>query len=111
MAEDGSTLFVGDETFSHDQPRWDGEKSAILGIRPESIVHGDGEGLNFTAETRFVEPLGAESLVHLAIAGGQGIVMRVNGVAADQPGARRRLHVPYQALHRFNAVTGKRLDA
>ena len=113
IGEDGRTLRLGDGNvgLGLDQPAWGKMREGVLGVRPEALQAGPGSepGLIWVSDVRLVEPLGAESLVHLVIPGGHDVVMRVNGVAEYVPGAKITVHAPFDALHRFARDSGRRL--
>ena len=83
-----------------------------LGFRPEDVdVAPNGEApagaLVLPAVVEAVEPVGAESFLHCAAAGGH-IVARVAGRATAKPGDRLRVVAPAEKLHWFDQ-TGKRV--
>jgi multiple sugar transport system ATP-binding protein len=89
---------------------------AIVGIRPEHILlgSGDGEALSFTATAEVVEWTGADLLVTLVLAQPATaqtvrMVARFSGAEKVARGARLELSVPVAALHVFDAVSGARL--
>jgi sn-glycerol 3-phosphate transport system ATP-binding protein len=85
--------------------------AAILGFRPEDAdvtLNGDAPAgaLVLPATVEAVEPVGAESFLHCAAAGGH-IVVRVAGRATAKPGDRLRVVAPAEKLHWFDGA-GKR---
>src|SRR5437870_3528589 len=79
-----------------------------LGVRPEHVrVCAPDQG-TATAEVRVVEPLGADTLIHLDT-GGQRVVARVGGFPDFRPGDRVGITLDPQHLHLFDAA-GARLE-
>jgi len=78
-----------------------------LGVRPEHVRLCAPDQGTATADVRVVEPLGAETLVHLD-AGGQRVVARVGGFPDFRPGDRVGVTLDPHHLHLFDAA-GERL--
>jgi ABC-type sugar transport system ATPase subunit len=88
-------------------PLEDYEGEIHLGVRPEHVglcAPDQGTGM---ADVGVVEPLGAETLVHLD-AGGQRLVARVAGFADLRSGDRVGVKLDHHHLHLFDAA-GARL--
>jgi sn-glycerol 3-phosphate transport system ATP-binding protein len=83
-------------------------ESITVGVRPEHLKPGAGEGTVFRFKVDTVEALGADSLVHGAAAGGE-IVARVDGHATPAPGDTLAFTVMPGRLYFFDTTTGKRL--
>jgi sn-glycerol 3-phosphate transport system ATP-binding protein len=102
-------LAAGPELTFVDGPRpGPDDLKLILGLRPEHLHAcrtGQGPGLRID----LVEPLGAESLVHGTLPGGETLTIRMTG-AAPLPGATMSVDVSAANLHVFDAATGRRLD-
>jgi sn-glycerol 3-phosphate transport system ATP-binding protein len=86
--------------------------AATLGFRPEDAdVAAGGDvpagALVVPATVEAVEPVGAESFLHCAAAGGH-IVVRVSGRASAQPGDTLRVVAKADKLHWFDQA-GKRV--
>ena len=79
-----------------------------VGMRPEHLKAGAGEGTVFRFKVDTVEALGADSLVHGASPGGE-IVARVDGHATPKPGEMLAFTVMPDRLYFFDTATGKRL--
>ena len=86
-------------------------REVVLGLRPESIGRGEQR---LAGRVKLAEALGAETLVHLEIAGAQppagvpdGIVGRVDG--GDAPGMGQVVELPVRtdAAHFFDAESGE----
>ncbi|MCX7931886.1 MAG: sn-glycerol-3-phosphate ABC transporter ATP-binding protein UgpC [Rhodovarius sp.] len=87
-------------------PLPDGQ-AVTLGIRPEHLRPGEG-GLALRVE--LIEPLGGEAVVHGRLADGAGLVVRLRSDALPGDGLLRVV-LPPEALHLFDAATGRRLAA
>jgi len=88
-------------------PRRHASRVAYVGVRPEHLALLAPGTRTGDAIVRMVEPLGAETLVHLD-AGGQALVARVAGIPALPEDARVGLRVEPAHLHFFDAA-GTRL--
>jgi sn-glycerol 3-phosphate transport system ATP-binding protein len=78
-------------------------QGVLLGIRPEDVTVGDG--LRLAVE--LVEPLGAETLVHGVLPGGERLTLKRPG---GPPGVDELLvGFPEAARHYFDAATGMRM--
>jgi len=78
-----------------------------LGVRPEHVrLSAPDQGMA-TAEVRVVEPLGADTLIHLD-AGGHRVVARVGGFSDFRPGDRVGVTLDRRHVHLFDAA-GARL--
>ncbi len=84
--------------------------AVTVGIRPEHLEAGGGEGPAFTFKVDTVEALGADSLVHGDV-GGATIVARVDGHATPEAGKSLTFHARPGKLYFFDSGTGKRLRA
>ncbi len=76
-----------------------------IGLRPEHLHAGTGPGIAFSAPVQLVEPLGSDTLAHLAV-GGVLLTARLDPRQAPRPGARLDLHVAPADLRLFDATTG-----
>jgi multiple sugar transport system ATP-binding protein len=82
----------------------------LMGIRPEHIHVGDGEGPALEAHVVAVEPLGAET--HLVLdAAGQLVKARVAGFDAPARGERVRLRLERERVRWFDRATGLAVEA
>jgi ABC-type sugar transport system ATPase subunit len=72
-----------------------------LGFRPEDAILVAPEDGRWRGTVRLVEPLGAETLVHLVVDGGNAVVVRLRGGDAPPLGAELGVHVEDARLHRF----------
>ena len=92
--------------------RTDG-RSVILGVRPEDIYETAAEVTNappalLEVRVDAVEPLGAETLLVLSLAGsGQELTARVGRSTSLRPGAKSTVALDTGALHLFDPVTTK----
>jgi sn-glycerol 3-phosphate transport system ATP-binding protein len=82
----------------------------LLGVRPEDIRVASGAAPgNEEAEVRSIEYLGADSILVCAI-GAQALAVRVPGRLELPAGARVHLAWGKEAVHLFDAETGRRRD-
>jgi sn-glycerol 3-phosphate transport system ATP-binding protein len=79
-----------------------------VGIRPEHLEAGAGEGLQFSFKVETVEALGADSLVHGNVGGGT-VVARVDGHATPAIDANLTFHARAGKLYFFDTASGRRL--
>jgi sn-glycerol 3-phosphate transport system ATP-binding protein len=110
LSRSGSGLALADGTAVACTPP--AGKAATLGFRPEDAdADRDGKvpsgALVLPATVEAVEPVGAESFLHCAAAGGR-IVVRVSGRAAAKPGDKLTIVADPGKLHWFDEA-GKRL--
>ncbi|MBO9679170.1 sn-glycerol-3-phosphate import ATP-binding protein UgpC [Paenacidovorax monticola] len=84
-----------------------GKAGAILGIRPEHLDIGQGDGWEVRVET--VELLGAERLIYGRLNGEQIIVRVEEGTHAPATDEVIRVTPRTERLHWFHAETGKRI--
>ncbi len=84
--------------------------NVTVGIRPEHLVTGAGDGpvFRFTVET--VEALGADSLVHGRFDSGL-LVVRVDGHVTPAPGSTVSVAAMPGKTYFFDTASGKRLRA
>ena len=83
-------------------------EAVTVGVRPEHLEGGGGQGQAFTFKVDTVEALGADSLVHGLV--GDGIlVARVDGHATPAIGESLTFHARPGKLYFFDTATGKRL--
>jgi sn-glycerol 3-phosphate transport system ATP-binding protein len=80
----------------------------LLGLRPELVRLGT-EG-RFAATVRSIDYHGADSIIECAI-GDQVLVVRTEGVSHLVPGAPVRLSWSDEAMHIFDAASGRRVDS
>jgi sn-glycerol 3-phosphate transport system ATP-binding protein len=107
VGEDGRSLALGDGSpLAVDRVGAWSARAGQFGVRPEALTLApQGEGIAVPGVVGLVEPLGAETLVHVAVAGGGAeMVARVPGAAAVASGAPVTLHAPWAAVHRFPAA-------
>jgi ABC-type sugar transport system ATPase subunit len=80
-----------------------GREDAEVGVRPEEVELGEGEG---TAQVEVVEPAGNETFVHVVVDG----LRLVSRARADfRPAVGSSIRVALGELHFFDAETGERL--
>jgi len=77
-----------------------------LGVRPEHVaVCGADQGVG-NAQVQVVEPLGAETLVHLD-AGAQGLIARLPGLVEVRAGDQVGFRLDQHHLHLFDAAEAR----
>jgi multiple sugar transport system ATP-binding protein len=81
------------------------ERPCIYGIRPEHLAIGS----DFRAEVSVVEPTGSETQVFAKV-GGEPIVTVFRDRLSAQPGESLLLSPNLDAVHLFDAESGKRLE-
>jgi sn-glycerol 3-phosphate transport system ATP-binding protein len=80
----------------------------LLGVRPEDLSLGDGEGV--PAEVEASEYHGADTFV-AARCGNALLQIRLPRLTRLQPGTRIRLRWPAEATHLFDQTTDRRVEA
>jgi multiple sugar transport system ATP-binding protein len=80
----------------------------IVGIRPERVQIGGSKGIVVDATVAAIEPLGAETHVHLE-AGGTVLRARAPGFDAPARGEAIRVSLDPRALSWFDAKKGCRI--
>ena len=85
----------------------DAGRPVKLGIRPEHLAAA-AEG--FSIEVELVEALGADTVVYGRLPGGETLLVRMAGLPSCHTGDRLTVAPPADALHLFDAVTGRRID-
>lgn len=95
----------------------------VLGVRPEHIslsgaikgssVKTPEPSLEISAQFKMIEPLGAESLVHVTLMDSNTVwVVRCPGIPSFEPNQALTLSIPYSAIHYFDAEQeGLRIEA
>jgi len=105
MREGGGVVDCGSLSVPVALEHYEGE--IHFGVRPEYVsLCGEDQGMG-NADIVVVEPLGAETLVHLA-AGGQPLIARVPGLVELRAGERVGVKLDRRRLHLFD-VAGERL--
>jgi ABC-type sugar transport system ATPase subunit len=79
-----------------------------IGFRPEDgrLVEPGARG--WSGDVTMVEPLGSETLVHVRLDAGQGVVCRIRDEVITAPGVRVGVEVAEGRLHRFDEA-GRRM--
>ena len=86
------------------------QSGEILGVRPEHLSM-DTEGDGWSAQVETTEMLGAERLIYLRIAD-EGLIVRTHADEAPPAiGSTVKVWSRPEQVHRFNAETGRRIDA
>ena len=83
----------------------------IVGIRPDGIILGQGEGPKLSGTLELIEPVGGESHLYVRTAGLDAVLVIV---AAGRPalveGDKFDFVLPISAMHPFESETGRRTD-
>ena len=74
-----------------------------LGIRPEHMLEGAGEGLSLAGTVDAVEHLGESSFVYFHLDDSTDVILRSPGDSPAEVASRFRATAPSTALHLFNA--------
>jgi sn-glycerol 3-phosphate transport system ATP-binding protein len=83
-------------------------EAVTVGVRPEHLVSSGGSGPTFNLKVDTVEALGADSLLHGALAG-TTLVVRVDGHDTPAPGTPLAVSAMPGKTYFFDTATGKRL--
>ncbi len=79
-----------------------------LGIRPEHLRVGPSAHADAAATVELVEPLGADTLIHIRLDGGLGVVARADGAVNFAAPAPAALDWPADQVHLFD-TQGRRI--
>ena len=86
------------------------DRNVVLGIRPEDIVDTPDQtpvpGKNVVARIEVVEPLGAETHLHLSV-DGHALIARMDGTTRLEVGTERVLEVVASRVHYFDDATDR----
>jgi sn-glycerol 3-phosphate transport system ATP-binding protein len=85
-------------------------EAVTVGVRPEHLKVGEGEGPVFRFRVDTIEALGADSLVHGVIGEGT-LIARVDGHLTPEPGTPAVFSTRPGKLYFFDTASGKRLRA
>jgi sn-glycerol 3-phosphate transport system ATP-binding protein len=77
-------------------------------MRPEHVELAAGAG-DAEVVVDLVEALGADTLVHARLADGEPLTLRLPGTTKVRERDRLALRLPPEALHVFDAQTGRRI--
>lgn len=89
------------------EPLDDG-RELIIGVRPEDLMPVPAEQALFDSRITLVEPLGAETLLYVDVAGRE-IIASGPGRDAPEPGDQVALGAAPDTLHVFDATSGTSL--
>jgi sn-glycerol 3-phosphate transport system ATP-binding protein len=83
----------------------------IVGIRPDQVVVGNGEGIALSGTVELIEPVGGESHLYVRAEGiDQVLIVVQQGRASVGEADRIDFVLPHTALHGFNRESGKRVE-
>jgi multiple sugar transport system ATP-binding protein len=94
-------------------------REVLVGLRPEALkvrkrggtgggAKGDGGTVVGTVE--LVEPLGAETLIHVRLASGDRLVVRRGGMVSPRVGEELEVTFDTTDLHLFDSLTERRVE-
>jgi sn-glycerol 3-phosphate transport system ATP-binding protein len=86
----------------------DAGREIVWGMRPEHVELAIGAG-DADVVVDLVEALGADTLVHARLADGEPLTLRLPGTTKVRERDRLALRLPPEALHVFDAGTGRRI--
>jgi sn-glycerol 3-phosphate transport system ATP-binding protein len=86
----------------------DAGREVVWGMRPEHVELA-AEGGDAEVVVDLVEALGADTLVHARLADGEPLTLRLPGTTKVRERDRLALRLPPEALHVFDAQTGRRI--
>jgi len=82
-----------------------GSELQTIGIRPEHMIICPADRAKLQGRLRYVEPLGAETLVHIGLESGEQITVRkASGINLPEPGAVCGLKFERKNSRAFNAL-------
>ena len=83
----------------------------IVGIRPDQVVVGSGEGIALSGTVELIEPVGGESHLYVRVEGiDQTLILVQQGRASVGEADQVNFVLPLAALHGFNKESGLRVD-
>ncbi|MCP8882031.1 sn-glycerol-3-phosphate import ATP-binding protein UgpC [Devosia sp. XJ19-1] len=83
----------------------------IVGIRPDQVVLGGGDGIALSGTVELIEPVGGESHLYVRVEGiEQALILVQQGRANVGEAERIDFVLPIQALHGFNRESGRRVE-
>lgn len=82
--------------------------NVILGLRPEHLTAGQGAGIDLSGTVQVVEPLGADTLVHVDL-GGDLITARLDPATRPETGARIDLTAAFANIRLFDGSNERAL--
>ena len=85
------------------------ERGVVLGVRPEDVVLVVGDGAGSEVKVELVEPMGAETFLHLK-SGATAFVARVAAGVSPKIGANVRVRFAAEKIRLFDAVTEKAME-
>ena len=92
------------------QPGLDAGREIVWGVRPEHVELASGSAdADAEVVVDLVEALGADTLVHARLADGEPLTLRLPGTTKVRERDRLALRLPPEALHIFDAETGRRI--
>ncbi|MBI1777642.1 MAG: sn-glycerol-3-phosphate import ATP-binding protein UgpC [Proteobacteria bacterium] len=107
---DGRSLAVGGLKLPLSAGTIDASRPVTFGIRPEHLAPGPGPWGELPLVVELVELLGADTLVHCRLEGGNDtLVVRLPGTVVPKVGERLGVHPVPGSFHVFDGETGRRI--
>jgi sn-glycerol 3-phosphate transport system ATP-binding protein len=88
---------------------WAG-RQLTLGLRPEHLRIAEPHAGTLVMTVEWGEALGADTIVHGVLPGGERIAVRLAGIAVCEEGERLGLEIAPHDLHLFDRETGRRIE-
>ena len=83
----------------------------IVGIRPDRVVLGSGDGITLTGTVELIEPVGGESHLYVRVEGiEQALIVVQQGRASVGEADQVAFVLPVAALHGYNRESGLRVE-
>ena len=83
----------------------------IVGIRPDRVVLGSGDGITLTGTVELIEPVGGESHLYVRVEGiEQALIVVQQGRASVGEADQVAFVLPLAALHGYNRESGLRVE-
>jgi sn-glycerol 3-phosphate transport system ATP-binding protein len=83
----------------------------IIGIRPDALRLGPGEGITLTGVVELIEPVGGESHLYVRLDPlAEPLILVTHGRATVSEAQTITCHIPLSAIHPFNSQSGKRVE-
>ncbi len=83
----------------------------VVGIRPDGVVVGGGDGIGLSGVVELIEPVGGESHLYVRVEGlEQAMILVQQGRSSVGEGDRVTFALPVPALHWFNRESGRRVE-
>jgi len=90
-------------------------REVLVGLRPEALKirkrgSGKPDGGSVVGTVELVEPLGAETLIHVRVGSGDRLVVRRGGMVSPRVGEELEVAFDATDLHLFDSLTERRVE-